>query len=66
LPGGEVGVENKDRKNVTVVEAVEYLGLSRTTVRAMVDRGVLKAARFAGAVHVPRGEVECIGRETAP
>lgn len=59
-------MEDKDRKTVTVVEAVEYLGLSRTTVREMVDRGVLKAARFAGAVHVPRGEVERMGRETAP
>jgi hypothetical protein len=32
----------------------------------MVDRGVLKAEKFAGAVHIPRVEVECIERETAP
>ena len=59
-------MEDGDRKTGTVVEAVAYLGLSRTTAREMVDRGVLEADRFAGAVHVPRGEVERIGRETAP
>jgi hypothetical protein len=32
----------------------------------MVDRGVLKADKFAGAVHIPREEVERIERETAP
>jgi excisionase family DNA binding protein len=65
LPGGEVRVEDKDRKTVTVVEAAEYLGLSRTRIQEMVDRGVLKADRFAGAVHIPREEVERIQRETA-
>jgi excisionase family DNA binding protein len=65
LPGGEVRVEDKDRKTVTVVEAAEYLGLSRTRIQEMVDRGVLKADRFAGAVHIPREEVERIERETA-
>jgi len=59
-------VEDKDRKIVTVVEAAEYLGISRTTVQEMVDRGVLKADKFAGAVHIPREEVERIERETAP
>ena len=59
-------MEDKDRNNVTVWEAAEYLGLSRTTVQEMVDRGVLKADRFAGAVHIPREEVERIERETAP
>ena len=59
-------MEDKDRKNVTVAEAAEYLGLSRTTVQEMVDRGQLKADRFAGAVHIPREEVERIERETAP
>jgi len=66
LPGGEVRVEDKDRKIVTVVEAAEYLGISRTTVQEMVDRGVLKADKFAGAVHIPREEVERIERETPP
>jgi excisionase family DNA binding protein len=65
LPGGEVRVEDKDRKTVTVVEAAEYLGFSRTRVQEMVDRGVLKADRFAGAIHIPREEVERIERETA-
>ncbi len=59
-------MEDKDRKNITVVEAAEYLGLSRTTVQKMVDRGVLKAEKFAGAIHIPREEVERIQRETAP
>ncbi len=59
-------MEDKDRKNVTVVEAAEYLGLSRTRVQEMVDRGVLKADRFQGAIHIPREEVERIERETAP
>ena len=58
-------MEDKDRKNFTVAEAAEYLDLSRTTVQEMVDRGVLKADRFAGAVHIPREEVERIDRETA-
>jgi excisionase family DNA binding protein len=59
-------MEDENRKKVTVMEAAEYLGLSRTTVQEMVDRGVLKAERFAGAVHIPREEVERIERETAP
>ena len=59
-------MEHKDRKKLTVVEAAEYLDLSRTTVQEMVDRGQLKADRFAGAVHIPREEVERIERETAP
>ena len=59
-------MEDKDRKNITVVEAAEYLGLSRTRVQEMVERGVLKADKFAGAVHIPREEVERIERETAP
>lgn len=59
-------MEDKDRKIFTVAEAAEYLDLSRTTVQEMVDRGQLKADRFAGAVHIPREEVERIERETAP
>jgi len=59
-------VEDKDRTNLTVVEVAEYLGLSRTRVQEMVDRGVIKADKFAGAVHIPREEVERIERETAP
>ncbi len=59
-------MEDKSRKAVTVMEAAEYLGLTRSTVQEMVDRGVLKADKFAGAVHIPREEVERIERETAP
>jgi excisionase family DNA binding protein len=67
LPGGEVNsVEDKNRMKVTITEAAEYLGLTPTTVQDMVERGVLKADKFAGAVHIPREEVERIERETAP
>jgi excisionase family DNA binding protein len=67
LPGGEViRVEDKNRKKVTITEAAEYLDLTRTKVQEMVERGVLKADKFAGAVHIPREEVERIERETAP
>jgi excisionase family DNA binding protein len=59
-------MEDKRRKKVTVVEAAEYLGLSRTKVQEMVNRGILKADKFAGAVRIPREEVERIERETAP
>ena len=59
-------MEDEHRKQITVVEAAEYLGLSRGQVLDMVERGVLKADRFAGAVHIPREEVERIERETAP
>ena len=59
-------MEDEKRKHFTVVETAEYLGLSRTTVQEMVDRGVLKANKFAGAVHIPREEVERLERETAP
>ena len=59
-------MEDKDRKNLTVVEVAEYLGITRSTVQEMVDREVLKADKFAGAVHIPREEVERIERETAP
>jgi excisionase family DNA binding protein len=64
--GGVIRVEDKNRKKVTITEAAEYLGLTPTTVQDMVERGVLKADRFAGAVHIPREEVERIERETAP
>ena len=59
-------MEDEERKHFTVVEAAEHLGLSRTTVQEMVDGGVLKADKFAGAVHIPREEVERLERETAP
>ena len=59
-------MEDKDRKTVTVVEAAEYLDLTRGQVEDMVERGVLKADKFAGAIHIPREEVERIARETAP
>lgn len=67
MPGEEViRVEDKNRKKVTVAEAAEYLGLTRTKVQQMVDRGVIKADKFAGAIHIPREEVDRIERETAP
>jgi excisionase family DNA binding protein len=67
LPGGEVNrVEDKNRMKLTIWEAAEYLGLTPTTVQEMVQRGVLKADKFAGAIHIPREEVERIERETAP
>ena len=59
-------MEDENRKKITITEAAEYLGLTRTTVQEMVERGVLKAEKFAGAVHIPREEVERIERETAP
>ena len=64
--GKEVNsVEDKNRTIVTVSEAAEYLGLTRTTVQDMVDRGVIQADRFAGAVHIPRQEVERIKDQLA-
>ncbi len=59
-------MEDEKRKQVTVAEAAEYLGLTRGQVQDMVERGVLKADKFAGAIHIPREEVERIERETAP
>ena len=59
-------MEDKNRNKITVAEAAEYLGLTRTTIQQMVERGVLKADTFAGAIHIPREEVERIERETAP
>ena len=59
-------MEDEHRKQVTVVEAAEYLGLTRGQIEDMVERGVLKADKFAGAIHIPRDEVERIARETAP
>ena len=67
MPGGEViTVEDKHRTKITIPEAAEYLDLTRTTVQDLVEGGVLKADKFAGAVHIPREEVERIDRETAP
>jgi excisionase family DNA binding protein len=60
------GVEDEDRKKVTMAEAAEYLGLTPGQILDMVERGVLEADRFAGAIHIPRQEVERIERETAP
>lgn len=66
LPGKEVRkVEDKNRKKITVWEAAEYLGLTPGQVQDMVERGVIKADRFAGAIHIPREEVERIERERA-
>ena len=65
--GKEVSrVEDKKRKKVTLAEAAEYLGLTPGKVQDMVEGGVLKADKFAGAIHIPREEVERIERETAP
>jgi excisionase family DNA binding protein len=67
LPGKEVdSVEDDHRKQLTVGEVAEYLGLTSGQIQDMVERGVLKADRFAGAIHIPREEVERIERETAP
>ena len=67
MPGKEVrSVEDEHRKQVTLVEAAEYLGLTPGQIKDMVDRGVIRADRVAGAVHIPREEVERIERETAP
>jgi excisionase family DNA binding protein len=46
-------------------EAAEYLGLTRGQVQDMVERGVLEADKFVGAIYIPREEVERIERETA-
>jgi excisionase family DNA binding protein len=59
-------MEDEHRKRLTVVEAAEYLGLTPGQVQDMVERGLLQADRFAGAIHIPREEVERIERETAP
>ena len=59
-------MEDGNRTQITVVEAAEYLNLTRGQVQDMVERGVIKAERFAGAIHIPREEVERIERETAP
>jgi excisionase family DNA binding protein len=56
-------MEDEKRKQVTLAEAAEYLGLTPGQVHDMVERGVLKADKFAGAVHIPREEVERIERE---
>ena len=59
-------MQDDHRKQLTIVEAAEYLGLTRGQIQDMVERGVIEADRFAGAVHIPREEVERIERETAP
>ena len=67
LEGKEVSrIEDKKRKKVTLWEAAEYLDLTPGEVQDMVERGVLEADKFAGAIHIPREEVERIERETAP
>ena len=59
-------MEDEKRKQVTLWEAAEYLDLTPGEVQDMVQRGVLEADKFAGAIHIPREEVERIERETAP
>jgi excisionase family DNA binding protein len=67
MEGKEVSrIEDKKRKEVTLWEAAEYLDLTPGEVQDMVERGVLEADKFAGAIHIPREEVERIERETAP
>ena len=59
-------MQDKNREQVTLWEAAEYLDLTPGEVQDMVERGVLEADKFAGAIHIPREEVERIERETAP
>ena len=59
-------VDDENRTKITVAEAAEYLGLSRERVLELVDEGIIEADKFAGAIHIPREEVERIERETAP
>jgi excisionase family DNA binding protein len=59
-------MEDKKRKKVTLAEAAEYLDLTPGKVQDMVERGVLNADTFAGAIHISREEVERIEHETAP
>ena len=59
-------MQDEHRKQLTMVEAAEYLGLTPGQIHDMVERGLLKAEKFAGAVHIPREEVDRIERETAP
>ena len=59
-------MEDEKREKVTLWEAAEYLDLTPGKVKYLVERGVLKADKFAGAIHIPREEVERIERETAP
>ena len=59
-------MEDEKRKQVTLWEAAEYLDLTPGDVQDMIERGVLEADKFAGAIHIPREEVERIERETAP
>ena len=67
MPGKEVSrIEDKKRKQVTLWEVAEYLDLTPGEVQDMVERGVLEADKFAGAIHITREEVERIERETAP
>jgi excisionase family DNA binding protein len=67
LPDKEVSrLEDEKREKVTLWEAAEYLDLTAGEVQDMVERGVLDAGKFAGAIHIPREEVERIERETAP
>ena len=61
-----VGWKTKNRKQVTLWEAAEYLDLTPGEVQDMVERGVLEAGKFAGAIHIPREEIERIEGETAP
>ena len=50
-------MEDEKRKNFTLWEAAEYLDLTPGKVQYLVERGVLKADKFAGAIHIPREEV---------
>jgi len=59
-------VDDENRTKITVAEAAEYLGLSRERVLELVNEGIIEADKFAGAIHIPREEVERIERETAP
>jgi excisionase family DNA binding protein len=59
-------VDDENRTKITVAEAAEYLGLSRESVLELVNKGIIEADKFAGAIHIPREEVERIERETAP
>jgi excisionase family DNA binding protein len=46
------------RLGLSLAEAAERTGVSRYTLRRMIDAGTLKAARFRRRIVVPAAEIE--------
>ena len=50
-------LSDRRRKYFSVSEVKDYLGLSRSKVYQLVDRGELPACKFGGSIRISRADI---------